>query len=206
MAYMTRSALRTIVQVSEETPSPLLIQEAQNMLGPELAVDLEPAYKKARVEEAIQQARVEETQHTPCAHDADGASDLTWRLYDELVEVVGKDGNKKWVVDPAARKKRLEDEKDAMVKTVQAFLPPPLQNGVRVDKDDLERAIIWLGGTIIDNYDTESDSDRTWPIKEDGTHVLGKHGEVLTILTHAESTEAAMKHAQARREKMDAGK
>jgi len=202
MAYMTRSA----VQVSEETPSSLLIQEAQNMLGPELAEDLEPAYKKARVEEAIQEARVEEAQHTPCAYDADGASDLTWHTDDELVEVVGKDGNKKWVVDPAARKKRLEDEEEAMVKTVQAFLPPPPLNGVRVDKDDLEGAIIWLGGKIIDNYDSESDSDRTWQIKNDGTYVLGNHGEVLTIWTHAESTEAAMKHAQARREKKDAGK
>ena len=128
------------------------------MLGPELAVDLEPAYKKARVEEAIQQARVEEAIH------------------------------------------------QAMVKTVQAFLPPPLPDGVRVDKDDLERVIIWTGGTIIENYDSESDSDRTWPIKHDCTHVLGKHGEVLTRLTHAESTEAAMKHAQARKEKKDAGK
>ena len=58
--HMTRATRKAIVQVSEETPSPLLLEAANEMLGPQLAEELEPVFKKAKIEEAIEKAMVEE--------------------------------------------------------------------------------------------------------------------------------------------------
>ena len=177
MSYMTRANVRKIVQVSEETHSPLVIQAAKDMLGPQLAQGLEPAYKQARieqamenarveealenarVEEALENARVEEAKLAPRAYDSDRESDLTCYADDELMLVVGDEGEvAKWVVDLAARRQRLL----AMIEAIRAFLPPA------------PRAA----------YDTESDSDGTWPVED---CVVGEHGEVVRKMTPAES-------------------
>ena len=219
MSYMTRANVRKIVQVSEETHSPLVIQAAKDMLGPQLAQGLEPAYKQARieqamenarveealenarVEEALENARVEEAKLAPRAYDSDRESDLTCYADDELMLVVGDEGEvAKWVVDLAARRQRLL----AMIEAVRAFLPPAPLHGVRVDAKYLKRVITWMGEKNTDPdandmvmairaflppvpraaYDTESDSDGTWPVED---CVVGEHGEVVRKMTPAES-------------------
>ena len=129
------------------------------MLGPQLAEELEQAFKKAKIEEAIKKGKVEEV-----------------RVHETF-------------------------------KAVQAFLLPAPLDGVPcvADAGDLERVLLWLGGNTIDPsvYDTDSDSDRTWLVGDEGVCVVGNNGVVKYTLGRAASRFTAIKRAQ---EKEDAGK
>ena len=155
--HMTRATRKAIVQVSEETPSPLLLEAANEMLGPQLAEELEPVFKKAKIEEAIEKAMVEEAM----VEEA--------KVEEAMVEEAK-------VEEAMVEEAKVEEAKDhETFKAVQAFLPPAPLDGVQrvADAEDLERVRLWLGGAAIDPrvYDTESesvDSDKTWVIGDEG--------------------------------------